>query len=38
MHKITGVLASAAAAAHNDTKHPLLHRAKLQQAPKVWHD
>ncbi len=30
------VLASAAAPAHNDNKHPLLHHAKPQQAPKVW--
>ena len=30
------VLASAAAAAHDDTEHPLLHHAKPQQAPKIW--
>jgi hypothetical protein len=30
------VLASAAAAAQDDTEHPLLHHAKPQQAPKVW--
>ena len=30
------VLASAAAAAQDDTKHPLLHHAKPQQAPNVW--
>ena len=30
------VMASAAAPAHDDTKHPLLHHAKPQQAPKVW--
>jgi hypothetical protein len=29
-------MASAAAAAYDDTEHPLLHHAKPQQAPKVW--
>ena len=30
------VLAFAAAPAHDDIEHPLLHHAKPQQAPKVW--
>ncbi len=34
LHCPLRVLASAAA--HHETKHPLLHHAKPQQAPKVW--
>ncbi len=36
--KLLQILAFAAAAAHNDTEHPLLHNTKPQQAPKVWQE